>query len=73
MELPKRSLQGQVAQENSESLTSDKNPAMTPTGPALKFGLVDGKQGSVKKLGMAQTDYTDAHAGASPPLNGPNA
>jgi hypothetical protein len=66
MELPKKTPQGQSVQENSQTLSSDQNSPLSETGPVLKFGLVNGKQGEVRKLGMAQTDWTNDKGGPAP-------
>ncbi len=62
----KRTPQGQTVQENSKVLSTDKNPALTETGEALRLGFVDGKSGTVTKVGMAQTDWTTDKGGPAP-------
>jgi hypothetical protein len=64
----KRTPQGQVVQENSKTLSSDQNNPLTEAGPALKLGFVDGKQGEVRKVGMAQTDWTNDKGGPAPKI-----
>jgi hypothetical protein len=62
----KRTPQGQVVQENSEPLGSDLAPVNSEVGEGLRIGIVEGKSGSVTKLGMTQTDHTDEKAGPTP-------
>jgi hypothetical protein len=70
MDIPKRTPQGQVVQENSPVLGSDSAPVNEEVGNALRMQIVDGKDGSITKIALPQTDYTDAHAGAAPPYEG---
>jgi hypothetical protein len=71
MDLSPRSPQGQVNQDNSAPLSADTNPTLEVTGPALKMTIVEGKKGSVTKIGMVQTDYSDSHSGPAPSYEGP--
>lgn len=71
MDIPNRTPQGQTVQENSEVLGSDTAPTYAPTGPKLEMQLVEGKAGSVEKLGAVQTDHTDLHTGPAPLYEGP--
>lgn len=69
MAIPERSAQGQTIQQGSTPLGSDTAPVLQDAGNALKMTLVAGKDGSVTKIAMAQTDYTDVHAGHAPPFD----
>lgn len=66
MDIPRRSAQGQVVQENSEPLGSDEAPVNEVAGNALDIQIVQGKNGSVTSIALPQTDHTDVHDGPAP-------